>query len=107
MNEPASPPLEPVKSKKTITFVTISYVLSLVPFVTWLAWPFVLGDTTGAEYRTTFGIMLGLPLIALVLSVIGLVRYKRFVKIALLPAVLFALIVAVICYTVSISTVGQ
>lgn len=98
MNEP---------SPKTITLVIIAYILSAIPFAAWIIWPLVFADDLGAAYRTTFGILLVLPILSLAYGVYGLFRKPKAVKIALVPLVLFALFVALLCYIVSISTVGQ
>lgn len=90
--------------KKNIGLVITAYLLSLLPFLLWIVWPVVFGNNLDATYRTTFGILIVLPVAALVLSVYGVVRLRKFIKIALIPAVPFAIFVALLCYSLSVLT---
>jgi hypothetical protein len=92
---------------RTTAFVIIAYIVSAIPLVVWILWSLVLRNELDATYRTTFGILLLLPILSLAYGLYGLFRKPKAVKIALVPLVLFALLVALLCYIVSISTVGQ
>ncbi|MGH7218432.1 MAG: hypothetical protein ACREGE_03280 [Candidatus Microsaccharimonas sp.] len=106
MNETPTPPTRTLTPVSRIVLVSVAYGFSLVPLVVWVLWPWLLGDTSGATYRTAFGFMIGLPIIALACSFFGLLLFRKSMKLALSPALILALIAVLFCYFIASSTVA-
>ena len=106
MSETPTPPARTRTPLGHPVLVGVSYGFGLLPAITWLLWPILFGSTSGEAFRTTFGLMVALPIIAFVCSFIGLLVFKKSMKLALSPAIILALLSGLFCYIIASSTIA-